>query len=648
MTNDGTRVVVKAFRKMLFSVSGIIVSGGVAALIIGFFLDPPVARIIALLVVAAIILLFVVSNRSEVTRIVSRVFRKQTEEEVYHHPSGTPMKTLLFDDYQATTGGRCVVKEISNEESVVPSTRSVQPVRSGVKEERTKQFEISDFFDLDSDIYLTDLEPRSEFNFLLGKTLVALRDVLFAHSAAYFWVNRDKQQLVLEAKASDSQNFGGTKRYELNRDIVSQVAGDGKPQFHGRITPVSERELVCYYESTEYIKSVVAVPVFYSDGTNNQLPVGVIVADSKAEDAFGPETLSLLGNFTKLVSALIKSYTGKYDLLLDSELLTSLRRMQDRIKMDPGEYAVLTSLAEEANRLLNWDFLTVAMYGEEKQTWILQKVVNKIGSAYVVPDQVIDFNGSIVGSVIKTNRVEILNDLSAVSQPRFFTDEQIQSKGSFLCVPISSFNRCYGALTLESQHPGNFSGNEVETIYRLVENAAGMLEVLYMNDLVKDYVIIDQLTGSFKQKHFLKKLEQEVERANDFGDELALVSLEIDERQGLCDRHGKEGFDSILNQVARLVRTNIRSYDIVGLLEGGRLGVVLINTPASDASLWAEKMRKQVASHIIAFEGKSFSVTISAGVCGLMDGMRKDDLVNKTSQLLHKAVEGGGNLVRVF
>jgi diguanylate cyclase (GGDEF)-like protein len=104
----------------------------------------------------------------------------------------------------------------------------------------------------------------------------------------------------------------------------------------------------------------------------------------------------------------------------------------------------------------------------------------------------------------------------------------------------------------------------------------------------------------------------------------------------------------VLNQVAKIIRSAIRSYDIVGRLEDDRLAVILVNTTASDGYLWAEKMRKQVASHIISAEGRTFSVTISAGVCGLTDGMHKEEILQGTSQVLHKAVEGGGNLVRVF
>lgn len=637
------RTLVEALRARRFSLSGIIVSVAGVAFLFVLFLDSSVGRIIAAIIAGGAIVVLALYSRQTISGMLHR-----GKEDVYNHPPRTSMKTLLFDDYQSSEGGKCVVKEISVDDGVVPSTKTVAPVPVTPREERARQFEVSDFFDLDSDIYHSEVEPKSEFNFLLHKTLAALRDVTFAHSTAFYWVNRDKQQLVLEAKVTDSQNFSGEKRFALDRDIISQVAGDGRPQFHGRMTPVSEKELIRYYESPEYVKSVIAVPVFYLNASGTQLPVAVIVADSKAEDAFGAETLGLLGKFTKLVSGLIRSYTGKYDLLLDSELLTSLRRMDDRIKADPSEYSVLTSLSDELNRLLNWDVLTVAMYDEERQGWMLQKVVNKTGGEYVGPDQMIDFTASIVGKAIRANRVERIDSPAGSPVIRFHREEPAATQGTFICVPISSFNRCYGALTLESRHANNFTGKEVETVYRLVEKAAGALEVLYMNDLVKDYVIVDQLTGSFNHRHFMKRFEEEVQRSADFGEDLALVTVVIDEAEEIAARYGKEGFDTVLNQVARILRGSIRSYDVIGRLEGNNLGVCIVNTAASDAFLWAEKMRKQIASHIISVGDRSFSVTISAGVCGLMEGMQKDQLLHGTSQVLHQAREGGGNLVRVF
>jgi GAF domain-containing protein len=230
----------------------------------------------------------------------------KTVEEYSQSPEG-PMKKLLFDDYQSSSS-RYVVKELEEErEKVVPSSRTTLPAMSSLKAETIRQMEIPDFFDLDADTSYSETEPKSEFHSLVNKVLLVLKDVLFAHSVAFFWANREKGQMVLESMATDSDHFMSEKRFAIERDLVSQVALSGKPQVLGRVNPSSEKDLLRYYDSPTYVKSVLGVPVFYMDSARDIRPVGVIVADSKAEDAFGQETLELLGRFTKLVSALVKS-----------------------------------------------------------------------------------------------------------------------------------------------------------------------------------------------------------------------------------------------------------------------------------------------------------------------------------------------------
>lgn len=644
--------VMRAIWQNTLTAPGIIASIVLITLAFGLVFGSPVGRIVCgagILALGGYV--FVMLKRKGVfDAALSQRGKRQseTQEELYSQPEEGDMKKLLFDDFQSSATAY-VVKEIQEEEAVVPSRKSTQPVVTA-KEEKVKQFAISDFFDLDSDIFRHETEPRNEFNFLLSKLLLAMKEVMFAHSVAFFWANREKQQMVLEARASDSPNFMTVKRYAIDQDVVSQVARSGKPQVLGRISPLAEKELIKHYVGSEDIKSLIVAPVYYFTGKidEQQLPEGVIVADSKVEDAFGAETIALMGHFTKMISALIKTYTNKYDLLLDSELVTSIRRLQDRVRSERSEQAVLDALADEAVKLLNWDVLTVTMYSEAVGGWALQKIVNRSNVMYPALNDPVDFHESIVGRVIRTNTVAHINDLEAKPEIRFSLDESISLRGSFLCVPISSLNRCYGALTLESGNRFQFLGSEAEVIYRLVENAAAMLEVLYMNDLAKEFVVTDQLTGMLTRKHFTKKLEEEVVRAEDFETELALASIAIDGMQDHVNRFGKEGFDEIMNQVAKLVRINTQPYDVLGRHDTNTLSVLLINTTANDGYLWAEKMRKHIASNIITINGQSCSVTVSAGVCGLSDGMRKDELISGTSQVLNKAIESGGNLVRVY
>jgi len=318
------------------------------------------------------------------------------------------------------------------------------------------------------------------------------------------------------------------------------------------------------------------------------------------------------------------------------------------VKSSPAEETLLAAVTDEIHRLANWDVLTVTLYNEDHHTWEIQRVTNKSAQSYVETGQTIDFAGSVVGKAIRSNTVEVISDLAEGDHVRFAASEPSVQGGAFVALPVSSLNRCYGAVTVESRNRENFSGVEVETLYRLVENAAALLEIIYLDELVKDYVIVDQLTGSFTRKHFLRTVEEEVQRAEDFGSELALVSLAVDGMDELVHRYGREGFDHILHEVVSLVRLNIRSYDIIGREGPDRIGILLIHTAASDAYLWGEKMRKLVAGHVVTLGGKGFSVTVSVGICGLLDGMKKEELLAGTSQVLSRAMEKGGNLVRVY
>ncbi|HEX9007135.1 MAG TPA: diguanylate cyclase, partial [Bacteroidota bacterium] len=398
---------------------------------------------------------------------------------------------------------------------------------------------------------------------------------------------------------------------------------------------------------TSGVQSALAVPVFFATGVSEITPVGLIVADSKAEDQFGNETLALLGRFTKLVSSLIKSYTDKYDLLLDSELLSSLRRMYDRIGTSPSEEAVLNCLTDEANRLATWESLGVIMYSEEQGGWVVQRAINKGIQPSVTPGLAIDPLESVVGEVIRSNTLRTIDDLTVGSPVRFHPSESAPQPGSFLCVPVSSFNRCYGALTLESRTPANYRGSEIETIYRLVQNAAALLEVIYMNDMTREHMPVDTLTGALNRKHFQRRLEEEVQRASDFGTDLALVSVAVDALDDHAQRYGAEGADAILAGIAHTLRSNIRPYDALGRQGENRLGVLLVQTTSGDAYLWAEKLRKQIAGQIINAGSRSLSVTVSMGIGGLMEGMKMEELASDTDQVLAKAMEHGGNLVRV-
>ena len=124
--------------------------------------------------------------------------------------------------------------------------------------------------------------------------------------------------------------------------------------------------------------------------------------------------------------------------------------------------------------------------------------------------------------------------------------------------------------------------------------------------------------------------------------------ISIDRMDEHITRYGKDAFDFILQNVSRMVKVSIRPYDVVGRFDFNCFVVLLVHTTSNEASLWAENIRKNVASNILNIENKSFSITISVGVAGALEEASDVDLLENADRVLRKAIEAGGNIVRVY
>jgi diguanylate cyclase (GGDEF)-like protein len=254
----------------------------------------------------------------------------------------------------------------------------------------------------------------------------------------------------------------------------------------------------------------------------------------------------------------------------------------------------------------------------------------------------------LVGETIQTGIPRVFDSLQGAALPRFYRAERVDSSGAMMLLPIVSTNRCYGVLAVESKDLKTYSEAEVRLLQKLVEIAASGLEILSLTDVVNNYVLVDETTGVATRRHFIGRVQEEVQRANDFGTDLTVVMISIDSMNEHIHRYGKDGFDFVLQNVGRMIKSSIRPYDLVGRYDFNRFAVLLVSTPANEANLWAEKLRKNIASNIINVDQKSFSVTVSVGVCGAISQTSDLELLENASQTLKKAIEAGGNVVRVF
>lgn len=583
--------------------------------------------------------------------------------ESYRSKFGDPKKNTNYDADVGTEEGEEYYKresesavQTAKEEVRKPEREIFQLQRTEVVPQQQKpqqaraEFSAADFFEDNQRISMSQAEPQSEFNNLLHKVLAIVKEVCFAHSVAFFWVKKETRQLIVEGKISDSDSFIHERKIPIGLDVVSKIGLTGQPQLVNNILPETERDVLCYYKNLQDVKSFVGVPIFYAGDSSAQSPIGVLAVDSKAEDAYGDETFAILSHTAKLISSLLISSTEKYDLIADVKLVEADTQLKKKISIQPSVTLIINSLAEELENIIAWDSICVVLFDEGQRAWAVASVRVRGNDRFVSPKQLIDFDGSIVGLSIKTNSVQTIN-LAQNSKAIFNESEhssEILKQGILVSVPFSSGGKCFGAVVVSNRKVNSFSKKDISSIQSLSTTVAPAFEIAELNMILGEHIAIDEQTGSLSKKYFTARLNEELYRATDREEDLSLVFVSVSNVTEIEQRYGAEGNDAALVHVARHLRSSVRPYDVVGRFDSSTFAVILGDTIANDAFMWAEKLRTAISSSIVSVDKRSFSLSVTIGISGASSKMTSVDLIKNVAHVLDQAKKAGGNIARVF
>jgi diguanylate cyclase (GGDEF)-like protein len=186
----------------------------------------------------------------------------------------------------------------------------------------------------------------------------------------------------------------------------------------------------------------------------------------------------------------------------------------------------------------------------------------------------------------------------------------------------------------------------LEELYRV--------QVARVRDLTREVskthrrAITDPLTKLYNVGFFRERLDIEVERATETGDQLAVVLFDIDHFKHFNDHNGHEEGNVVLSTLAALMKQVGRRGDILARYGGEEFISLLYGAGREEAVRYAEAVRQAIEGH--AFRGGEKQpggrVTVSAGVAILPeDATDGQALVEGADRNLYRAKEEGRNRV---
>lgn len=156
----------------------------------------------------------------------------------------------------------------------------------------------------------------------------------------------------------------------------------------------------------------------------------------------------------------------------------------------------------------------------------------------------------------------------------------------------------------------------------------------------------DALTQLLNRRGFDTQATLALALARRSGRPLSMISLDIDFFKSVNDQFGHDAGDSVLANLADILRQRTRQADIVARIGGEEFALLLPDTSASAAQQLAQELLESIERTPIPTVGH---ITVSAGVSSLRSEEASDDLhsmIKRSDEALYEAKRAGRNRVR--
>lgn len=411
------------------------------------------------------------------------------------------------------------------------------------------------------------------------------------------------------------------------------------------------------YEPEAPVGALVAVPV-----SSGPVVSGVLVAERRASEPFGPEVESVLADAAAALRQAMDAERVFADMdqtqQEQARLLEAVRLIAEAL----GPTQVAERVVEAAARVCDADVIAVSVWDPERR---VHQILAARGESPTADGDPTPARGRLVGHELAddgNNFVSMaLRDRSPV--PWVPLAEQASRKHasrrlggapvdlrSIKVFPILHREQPYGTLIVGSTADPRRLSREVEaTLEAITTQASVSLANARMYERMERMATRDGLTNLVNHRHFQELLAGALSRAERHGFPVSVIFVDADHFKTINDTFGHPVGDEVLRRIAGSLSELARKSDVVARYGGEEFVLLLEATDATGAAELAERARAKIEDLCIDGDFGRLRVTVSLGVCTFpshADG--RASLLQRADQALYEAKRRGRNRVRVY
>lgn len=159
----------------------------------------------------------------------------------------------------------------------------------------------------------------------------------------------------------------------------------------------------------------------------------------------------------------------------------------------------------------------------------------------------------------------------------------------------------------------------------------------------------DNLTGLFNRQYFKQQLDYLMASCKKLNCEHMVLYLDLDQFKVINDTYSSEVGDELLSQIAALIKSKVRKWDIVARLGDDEFGLILLYCSQHHAVRIAEVLRDAIREFEYTNEDIHFTISVSAGLVPVnVKSDSTEAIMSKADTACQVAKDEGSDRVYLF
>ncbi len=484
-------------------------------------------------------------------------------------------------------------------------------------------------------------DVEKSFADFLKNAIALVKNVLVSDTVALLFVNYSAKQFTIrEITSSHPELLLKQNHFDIMSGLPSLILRNRTPLIENHLP--EGQEIVPYYQAGKSpAKSFIGTPVYFND-----LIIGILCADTSAEEAYSNDDLEILKNVANLITVQIHNSNRLYEYETENWVAKILYEMSQGMSRITSTRELWRFLKQEIPRVIPCDRIGIV---EREENHSARIVALNGGVGNVKEGKSISLNEGIAGWVIRKNQPLLVDDFSQKENyvPRYFAQETpAREYFSLLCVPISESDTTIGAICLESYRANHFKEQQKRLLQTIANLAASIYTKTQMMDRLARGNYIDSRTGLHNLNAFKWLFPIEYTRALETPEQFFLIFLQLHFEM---KNDSREIFENTVTEFLSLSLPLLKDVDYIFRLFPDTFAVITQAQRGDLLKKWIEELLQKVAGKKIWADGNSRDVGLHIGIIPhLFLSADAEEALQKGEKMLEEARQKGFNAFAIY